>query len=117
MISEVEVFSKRGASLGQGFVGLEIHLLVFDRAPQALDEHVVFQQPLPSMLISIVWAFRTPVKASDVNCDPWSVLKICGAPKRSRASSRASTQESASRVVASRQERTARVAQSMMATR
>ena len=41
MIIEVEVFSKRGASLGQGFVGLEIHLLVFDRAPQPLDEHVV----------------------------------------------------------------------------
>ena len=41
MIIEVEVFSKRGTSLGQGFVGLEIHLLVFDRAPQPLDEHVV----------------------------------------------------------------------------
>ena len=41
IIVEIEVFSKRGASLVYGCVGLEIHLLVFDGAPQPFDEHVV----------------------------------------------------------------------------
>lgn len=30
-----------GAGLGHGFVGVEIDLLISDRAPEPLDEHVV----------------------------------------------------------------------------
>ena len=41
MIIEVEVFSKRSSCFGYGCVGLEIHLIVFDGAPQPFDEHVV----------------------------------------------------------------------------
>ena len=37
--------------LGDRLIGVQIDLLVFDRAPQPLDEDVVRQRPLPSMLI------------------------------------------------------------------
>ena len=46
MIIEGEVFSKRGSRFWYGCVGLEIHLLVFDGAPQPFDEHVVPPTPL-----------------------------------------------------------------------
>ena len=113
MIIEVEVFSKRGSRFEYGCVGLEIHILVFDGAPQSLDEHVV----PPAALAIPADVDRVGLQAAREGLGgelrPLAVLKICGAPKCSRAS----TQESASMVVASRQESTARVAQSMMATR
>ena len=40
-IVEVEVTANRGAGLGDGVVGLQINLLVFDGFPKALDEHIV----------------------------------------------------------------------------
>src|SRR5450631_4621591 len=40
-IVEVEVAPDRCTRLGRGVVGSEIHLLVFDAAPQSLDEDVV----------------------------------------------------------------------------
>ena len=39
------VAADRSASLGYAFVGPRIHLLVFDAALQALDEHVVPPSP------------------------------------------------------------------------
>jgi hypothetical protein len=57
------------------------------------------------------------VKAALVNWLPWSVLKMSGLPKRARASSSAETQNEPSMVLDSRQESTARLAQSMIATR
>ena len=41
MIIEVEVLSKRNSRFWYGCVGLEIHLLIFDGAPQPFDEHLV----------------------------------------------------------------------------
>ena len=38
-------------------------------------------------------AASLPVKAVEVNCEPWSVLKISGVPKRASASSSASMQK------------------------
>ena len=59
----------------------------------------------------------TPMKSPLVNWLPWSVLKILGLPKRASASSSASTQNELSVVFDSRQLNTARLAQSMIATR
>src|SRR5260370_9044208 len=44
-IIKVQVAADRSASLGYAFVGPQIHLLVFDAAPQALDEHIVPPSP------------------------------------------------------------------------
>ena len=65
---------------------------------------------------------RTPcscniwVKASLVNCAPWSELNISGRP-RFNASSNAATQQPVSMVLESFQASTCRLCQSMMATR
>ena len=60
---------------------------------------------------------RTPVNSWLVNCEPWSVLKISGLPWRASASSRASTQNAASMVIDSRQDRTLRKYQSTTAAK
>ena len=58
-----------------------------------------------------------PVKAALVNWLPWSVLKMSGRQKRASASSSAVTQNEVSVVLDSRHASTARLAQSMIATR
>ena len=58
-----------------------------------------------------------PVKAALANWLPWSVLKMSGLPKRANASSSAETQNETSMVFDSRQASTARLAQSITATR
>ena len=40
-VVEVEIAANRCAGLGYAVVGFEIHLLIFDAAPQPLDENVV----------------------------------------------------------------------------
>src|ERR1700722_5249136 len=40
-IVEVEIAAERCACIADAVVGFQIHLLVFDAAPQPLDEHVV----------------------------------------------------------------------------
>jgi hypothetical protein len=75
------------------------------------------QRPRPSIEIRMPALARRPVKAALVNCAPWSVLKISGRPKRASAASSASTQKAISMVFDSRQASTARLAQSMIATR
>ena len=75
------------------------------------------QRPRPSIEMRTPALISTPVKAALVNWLPWSVLKISGLPHRASASSSAATQNDASIVFDSRQERTARLAQSMTTTR
>ena len=75
------------------------------------------QRPLPSIEIRVPARFSLSVQAKDVNCEPWSVFMIPGAPKRWIASFNASTQKSASSVFEMRQASTFRVNQSMIATR
>ena len=71
-----------GADAGLGFgycrISVEVDLLVFETAPQPLDEDVVhapaprFREGrlLPSMLIMIPCRFKVPVKSSLVNWLP-----------------------------------------------
>jgi len=51
------------------------------------------QRRLPSMLIATPCALSRSVKSESVNCAPWSVLKIFGAPNRVSASSSAHARE------------------------
>jgi hypothetical protein len=75
------------------------------------------QRPRPSIEILTPVAASVPVKAALVNWLPWSVLKISGRPKRAKASSSADTQNDVCIVFDRRQASTARLAQSMIATR
>src|SRR5207244_3843035 len=68
------------------------------------------------MLICAPLFLSTSMKASPVNCEPWSVLKISGVPYRRSASSSTSTQKLASSVFDNRQESTMREYQSIIAT-
>src|SRR5258707_4846126 len=75
------------------------------------------KRPRPSIEIAMPAASSLPVKAALVNCAPWSVLNIFGVPCRASASSSAAMQKPASIVFDKRHARTARLAQSMIATR
>ena len=44
-IVEIEISTDRVAHLADALVGPQIHLLVFDAAPQSLDEHVIPPSP------------------------------------------------------------------------
>jgi hypothetical protein len=57
------------------------------------------------------------VKAAEVNCEPWSMLKISGLPNLAKVPARPDRQNETSIVFDSRQASTARDAQSMIATR
>lgn len=83
-------------------VSMQVDLLVLGRFPDAFDEDVVAQRPLPSMLMAMPSSLSRPVKASLLNCEPWSVLKISGFSFLERASSRASRQNETSMVIDSR---------------
>src|SRR5947208_608232 len=39
------------------------------------------EAPRPSMLMAIWRSANSPVNFSEVNCDPWSLLKISGRPR------------------------------------
>ena len=116
-IVEVEVAANAGTCLLHVVVGNQVDLFVLEGAPEAFNEDVVDPAPLPSMLTLMFRVRSAFVNAVDVNCDPWSVLKISGVPKRSSASQSASTQKVESSVLDKRHESTRREHQSMMATR
>src|SRR5271167_1744825 len=75
------------------------------------------KRPRPSIEIATPAVTSLLAKASAVKVEPWTVLKIRGLPNRSSASSSAAAQKLASLVFDSRHARTARLAQSMIATR
>src|SRR6266705_2622757 len=116
-VVKVEIPADQISRLGDGFVGSQIDLLVFDAFPQPLNEHVVPPGPFAVHADGDAWLASRPVNAAPVNCDPWSVLKISGLPWRAKASSRVSTQKAASIVIDSRHDRTRRVAQSSTTAR
>jgi hypothetical protein len=75
------------------------------------------QRPRPSIEMRTPAAISIPVNAALVNWLPWSVLKISGRPNRANASSSAEMQNELSMVLVSRHASTARLAQSLIATR
>src|SRR6266403_1201327 len=101
MLAFVVVKAEPGANpslgLGNVLIGIEVDFLVFEAAPQPLDEDVVH-------------AAAPRLRGGRL----WSVLKIAGRPYRASASSSASTQKSAASVLDSRHASTARLTQSMM---
>jgi hypothetical protein len=69
------------------------------------------------MLIVMPCALSAPVNASEVNWQPWSLLKMSGRPKSCNACFRQSTQNPLSSVFDTRHASTLREYQSITATR
>jgi hypothetical protein len=65
----------------------------YERAAVAVAYEIIGAVCVLSMLMAMARSRSGRANASDVNCAPWSVLKISGWPKRARASSSASTQK------------------------
>ena len=124
MVVEVFPSADAGPRFAAVGVGFQIDLLIFDRAPQPLDEDVVHEAAASVHRDRDPRCLQLAGNAALVNCAPWSVLSrqcvphcadIRGLPYRRRASSSASTQNALSIVFDSRQASTARLAQSMIA--
>ena len=116
-IIKAEMPADPSSGLRHAFVGVQIDLLIFDRPPEPLDKDIV--PPCAATVHGDVdlGFFSTAVKSMEVNCDPWSVLKMPGLPCRASASSSASIQKAVSIVIDSRQDRTRRLNQSTTAQR
>ena len=96
VVVEAEPGANPSLGLGNALIGIEVDFLVFEAAPQPLDEDVVHAaiprlrggRLLPSMLIITPCRFSVPVKLSLVNwlppafagAGPGPVLKISGRP-------------------------------------
>jgi len=79
-IVEVEIPINRALRLTDGFIGSQIDLLRFDALPQPLNEDVVSPGSFAIHADGDTVIAKTPVKATPVNCEPWSVLKMSGLP-------------------------------------
>jgi hypothetical protein len=69
------------------------YVLVFRRAPDALDEDVVHPLARPSVEMRTPASISTPMKSALVNRLPWSMLKVRGLPYLASASSTAATRK------------------------
>jgi hypothetical protein len=95
-------------------IALEINILVLEAAPQPLDEDVV--HPAAAAIHGDLDAGPFE-RTGEGHAGELAALVGVEEPKRSNASSSAATQNDTSVVLDSRQLSTARLAQSMMATR
>ena len=98
-------------------IGFQVNLLYLIERHSRSMKMLSMKRPRPSIEIAILAASSLPVNTVLVNCAPWSVLNIRGLPYFCKASFRASTHNELSIVFDSRQASTARLAQSMIATR
>ena len=117
LVVENDPIADAGFRLATVAVAFEIDVLVFQRAPDAFDEHVVHPAAAPIHRDAHVSLDQHTGEIRAGELAALVVLKISGLPYRASASSSAATQNEASIVLDSRQERTARLAQSMTATR
>ena len=85
-VVEAEVTADRGAGLGDRVVGFQINLLVFDRSPQALDEHIIqlsrFAEPALMMRGDLGTAQRVgaPIKFDiwyEIACHEFDYSSLC----------------------------------------
>jgi hypothetical protein len=116
-IVEIQVAPDRGSRLADTVVGPQVDLLVFDAAPQPLDEDVVSPRTFA------VHADRDAVLDQQAGergareLRALAVLKISGLPCFTSASSNVSTQNVASMVIDTRHDRTRRLNQSSTTAR
>jgi hypothetical protein len=115
-VVEVEIAANRFAGLGHAVVDAEIHLLVFDAAPQPLDEDVVSPRTFAVNADRDAVLDQPAGERGARDCEPWSVSKFSGLPCSS-ASSNVSTQNAASMVIDTRHDRTRRLNQSSTTVR
>jgi hypothetical protein len=66
-VVEAQPGTDPGPRLGDAGISVEVDLLVFQTAPQPLDEDIVHAAALPSMLIMMPPCSRTPVNSVLVN--------------------------------------------------
>jgi hypothetical protein len=66
-VVEVEVAREPRLRISHRLIGPEIHLLVFEAAPESLHDHVVPPAARPSMLSWMPGLFRNPVNSRLVN--------------------------------------------------
>ena len=67
-VVERDLTPNAGLRFGYAVIGVQLHLLVLDAAPEPLDEHIVAPaSPLPSMLCTILWAANSATKPLSVN--------------------------------------------------
>ena len=117
VVVEPEERVELGVGVDQRDVVLQVDLVVFDRAPEALDEEVVDGPAAASIEMRIGRSLKMPSHSALVNWLPWSVLKISGLQYWLSARRRALAQKPASSVLKSSQARTLRLYQSRIATR
>jgi len=116
-VIEMEPVLERTSRLAAGFKLSQVEAFPFHRAPQAFDEDVVHPAPFAVHGNGHSGVFEGLSEFVAGKLPPWSVLRISGTPYRLKASSKAATQKSASMVLDSRQDSTARLCQSMIATK
>ena len=117
LVVENDPIADAGFRLATVGVAFEIDVLVFQRAPDAFDEYVVHPATAPVHRDAHASLDQHAGEIGAGELVALSVLKISGLPYRASASSSAATQNEASIVLDSRQERTARLAQLRTATR
>jgi hypothetical protein len=122
LVVEGEIFADPGFRLAAVGAALQIDVLIFQRAQTRSMKTLSIRRPRPSIEMRTPASSNAPVKAAAVNWLPGQCCKspaelVEALPYLARASSSAARQNEPSIVLESRQERTARLAQSMTATR
>ena len=102
-VVERKVLRQADAQLGHVVVALPVHVLIPHATPRRGRSTKMLSSPRPSMLCTTSPRLSTPVKASLVNCVPWSLLNTSGLPRWRSPSSRQSTQNDASMLLLMRQ--------------
>src|ERR1700704_2853457 len=116
-IIKVEITTNRCARFSDAVVGFQIPLLIFDAAPQPLDEHVVPPSPFAVHADCNAVVGEHAGEGRPRELRTWSVLEISGLPCFAKASCSVSTQNAASIVIDTRHDRTRRLNQSSTTAR